>query len=109
MVSPEPNQHEHFLAAFTNAEASALGSGLSFSLDRERIDLITPDDAAELLGSISAPEAKPALVAYSVAIPDLALQARRLTAAEIPFSQGPGRLVVPASAARGVAIVFVSP
>lgn len=109
MVSPEPSQHERFLAAFTNAEAGALGSGLSFSLARERIDVITPDDAAALLGSISAPEARPALVAYSVAVPDIALQARRLTAAKIPFSQGAGRLVVPASAARGVAIVFVSP
>ncbi|WP_046865184.1 VOC family protein [Microvirga massiliensis] len=109
MVSPAPNQHERFLAVFTNAEACALGSGLSFSLARERIDVITPDDAAALLGSINAPEAKPALAAYSVAVPDLAFQARRLTAAEIPFSQGPGRLVVPASAARGVAVVFVSP
>ena len=109
MVSPEPGQHEHFLAGFTNAEVAALGSGLSCRLARGRIDVMTEDDAAAMLGSISAPGGKAALVAYSIAIPDLTVQARRLTAAEIPFSQIAGRLVVPASAAHGVAIMFVSP
>jgi catechol 2,3-dioxygenase-like lactoylglutathione lyase family enzyme len=111
MVSPEPGQHEHFLAGFANAEVAALGSGLSCRLARGRIDVITEDDAAAMLGSISAPGATAALVAYSIRVPDLAIQARRLAAAEIPFSQIAGRLglVVPASAAHGVAVVFVSP
>jgi catechol 2,3-dioxygenase-like lactoylglutathione lyase family enzyme len=109
MVAPEPGQHEHFLASFANAEVAAVGSGLSCRLVRGRIDVMTEDDAAAMLGSISAPGARAALVAYSIGIPYLAIQARRLAAAKIPFSQSAGRIVVPASAAHGVAVVFVSP
>ena len=67
---------------------------------------MTPDDAADLYGSVEAELDQPCFVAYAVRIGDLAAQAAQLGAAGIPFQSIGTRLIVPASVAFGVAIAF---
>jgi hypothetical protein len=67
---------------------------------------MTPDDAAEVFGSVEAELDQPSFVAFSVRTGDLHGQAKRLDQAEIPYQHIGSRLVVPASAAFGVAIAF---
>jgi catechol 2,3-dioxygenase-like lactoylglutathione lyase family enzyme len=104
---PDPEAHRAFLAAFTGAPAlRPRGHDLSFPLARGRLDVMTPDDAAEIYGSIEAELDQPSLVAFAIRVEDIQRQARWLDAAEIPYQHMGSRLIVPASAASGVAIAF---
>ena len=67
---------------------------------------MTPDDAAEAYGSVEAEAESASLVAFAVRVEEIERQARRLSAAAIPYQRIGSRLVVPASAAFGVAVAF---
>jgi catechol 2,3-dioxygenase-like lactoylglutathione lyase family enzyme len=96
-----------FLTAFTGVQpASPDGDDLSFQLGESRIDVLTPDDAAEIYGSIEAELDQPSFVAFAVRAGDIHRQAKWLDSAEIPYQHIGSRLIVPASAAFGVAIAF---
>jgi catechol 2,3-dioxygenase-like lactoylglutathione lyase family enzyme len=110
MAAPDPERHRGFLAAFTGAEpTSPSGADLSFRLSRGRLDVTTPDDAAEAYGSVDVDPQRACLVAFSVEVPDIKRQAGALSAEGIPFQRFGTRLVVPSSAAFGVAIAFDPP
>jgi hypothetical protein len=107
LASPEPDGRVAFLRAFTGVDPdSPEAHDYTFALDSGHIDLMTPDDAAELYGSVEAELDQPSFVAFTLRIPDLARQAAQLGAAGIPFQAIGTRLIVPASVAFGVAIAF---
>ena len=79
---------------------------LAFALAGGHLDVMTPDDAGELYGSVEAEMDQPSFVGFTVLIADVHEQALLLDAAGIPYHHIGSRLVVPASAAFGVAIAF---
>jgi catechol 2,3-dioxygenase-like lactoylglutathione lyase family enzyme len=107
LAAPDPAGHEAFLTAFTGAEPQSPDSDdLSYPLAEAHLHVLTPDDAAEIYGSVEAELDQPSFVAFGVRVEDIGLQARWLDAAEISYQHIGSRLVVPASAAFGVAIAF---
>ena len=107
LAAPEPEQLRGFINAFTGVQpGSPDGDDLSYRLDGGHIDVLTPDDAAEIYGSIEAELDQPSFVAFAIRVEDMQRQARWLDAAEIPYQHIGSRLIVPASAAFGVAIAF---
>ena len=106
-AAPSPARHERFLARLTGGSSSgATGEDLSFTLSRGRLDVVTLDDAGEIYGSVEEDPGQPSFVAFAVRVEDVDRQASCLAAAEIPYNQIGSRLIVPASAAFGVAIAF---
>ena len=107
LAAPNPARHEAFLTAFTGAEPQSPDSDdLSYPLAEAHLHVLTPDDAAEIYGSVEAELDQPSFVAFGVRVGDIGLQARWLDAAEVSYQHIGSRLVVPASAAFGVAIAF---
>jgi hypothetical protein len=107
LAAPDLDRLRAFLTAFSGVQpASPDGDDLSFQLGESRIDVLTPDDAAEIYGSIEAELDQPSFVAFSVRVDDIQRQARWLDSADIPYQHIGSRLIVPASAAFGVAIAF---
>ncbi|EIM29702.1 VOC family protein [Microvirga lotononidis] len=107
LAAPAPERLRAFLAAFTGVEpASPDGDDLSFRLSESHIDVLTPDDAAENYGSVEAELDQPSFVAFAIRVEDIHAHAKWLDAAEIPYQHIGSRLIVPASAAFGVAIAF---
>ena len=107
LAAPEPERHEAFLTAFTGAEPSSPDSDdLSYPLADAHLQVLTPDDAAEIYGSVEAELDQPSFVAFGVRLDDIQRQARWLDAAQIPYQHIGSRLIVPASAAFGVAVAF---
>ena len=107
LAAPDPARHEAFLTAFTGAEPQSPDSDdLSYALAEAHLHVLTPDDAAEIYGSVEAELDQASFVAFGVRVEDIGLQARWLDAAEVSYQHIGSRLVVPASAAFGVAIAF---
>ncbi|HEV2558801.1 MAG TPA: VOC family protein [Microvirga sp.] len=107
LATPDPVRHRRFLTVLTGAEpVEASGRDLSFALPRGRLDVMTLDDAAEAYVSVEEEAEEPALVAFSVRVAEIVAQGHRLDAAGIPYQRIGTRLIVPASAAFGVAIAF---
>ena len=104
---PDPETHRRFLTTFAGATPRrAGGQDLSFALARGRLDVVTADDAAEIYGSVDAEADSPSLVAFAMRVREIERQAHRLDAAAIPYQRLGSRLVVPSSAAFGVAVAF---
>lgn len=107
LAAPVPRQLRTFLTAFAGVQpTSPDGDDLSFRLGESHIDVLTPDDAAEIYGSVEAELDQPSFVAFSVRVEDIHVQAKWLDSADIPYQHIGSRLIVPASAAFGVAIAF---
>lgn len=107
LASPRPAAHARFLTGFTGVPPQRPdGDDLSFALSRGRVDVITPDDAAEIYGSVEAELDTAAFVAFSVVLDDMRAQTMLLQAAGIPFQAIGSRAIVPASAAFGVTVAF---
>jgi catechol 2,3-dioxygenase-like lactoylglutathione lyase family enzyme len=107
LAAPDPERFRDFLTAFTGVQpTSPDGDDSSFRLGEDRIDVLTPDDAAEIYGSVEAEMEEPSFVAFAVRVDDIHRHANWLDAAEIPYQHIGTRLIVPASAAHGVAIAF---
>jgi hypothetical protein len=107
MAADAPEAHRLFLGALAGEGAiTPAGHDLSIALDEGRIDVVTPDEAAELYGSVEIDAHEPGLVAFAVRVADAASVARHLDARALPYQQIGSRLVVPASAALGVAIAI---
>jgi catechol 2,3-dioxygenase-like lactoylglutathione lyase family enzyme len=107
LASPDPARHERFLTVLTGADrTTATGEDRSFQLARGRIDVMTLDDAAIAYASVEEELDEAALVAFSVRVEEISAQGHRLDTAGIPYQRIGSRLVVPSSAAFGVAIAF---
>ncbi len=107
LAAPDPDRCKTFLTDFTGVvPTSPALHDLSFRLSGAHLDVMTPDDAAETYVSVEAELDQPSFVAFAVKVEDILVQSKRLDAAEIPYQHVGSRLVVPASAAFGVAIAF---
>lgn len=107
LTAPDPDRVRKFLTAFTGVEPTRpAGHDLSFGLSGAHLDVMTPDDAGELYVSVEAELDEPSFVGFAVRVEDIHQQSARLDAAGIPYQHVGSRLVVPASAAFGVAIAF---
>jgi hypothetical protein len=108
MLAENPTDHHIFLEAFTGQRGPRSSSlGLSFPLPRGRLDVLTPQASAAMIGETSlAGLREPQLTGFCVTVPDLGQTAARLAAQGIPALRNGPRLVVPASAAFGTAILF---
>lgn len=107
LAAPEPERLRSFLTAFTGVEPSSPdGDDLSFRLAEGHVDVMTPDDVAEVYLSVEAELDQPSFVAFAVRVEDIQWQARSLDSSGIPYQHIGSRLIVPASAAFGVAIAF---
>ena len=107
LAAPEPDSCKKFLTDFTGVVPTRPAlHDLSFRLSDAHLDVMTPDDAAESYVSVEAELDQPSFVAFAVRVEDILVQAKRLDAVEIPYQHVGSRLVVPASAAFGVAVAF---
>lgn len=107
LSAPDPEAEAEFLTRFTGVEpTSPAEHDLAFALAGSHLDVMTPDDAGEQYGSVEIEMDQPCFVGFAVLIADLNEQASRLDRARIPYARIGSRLVVPASAAFGVAIAF---
>ena len=107
LATDEPQAHQTFLERFAGTPAtSPAGHDLSLALARGRIDVVTPDEAAELYGSVEADPHRAEFVAFALRVPDIRYVAVHLDAGGVPYQHIGSRLIVPASAALGVAIAF---
>jgi catechol 2,3-dioxygenase-like lactoylglutathione lyase family enzyme len=107
LAAPDPDRLRKFMSAFTGVEPTRpAGHDLSYRLSDAHLDVMTPDDAGELYVSIEAELDEPSFVGFAVRVEDIHRQSARLDAAGIPYQHVGSRLVVPASAAFGVAIAF---
>jgi Glyoxalase-like domain len=107
LAAAEPHAHRPFLEQFAGAPAaSPTGNDLSVTLPGSRIDVMTPDEAAELYGSVEVDPHGAGFAAFALRVPDTGAVARHLKENAIPHQHIGSRLVVPASAAHGVAIAI---
>jgi catechol 2,3-dioxygenase-like lactoylglutathione lyase family enzyme len=107
LAAPEPDRCKRFLTDFTGVVPTRPAlHDLSFRLTDAHLDVMTPDDAAESYVSVEAELDQPSFVAFAVRVEDVLVQSKRLDAAEVPYQHVGSRLVVPASAAFGVAVAF---
>ncbi|NNC00761.1 VOC family protein, partial [Corallococcus exiguus] len=106
LVTPDVETHTTFATAFTGVAPHFEGEQVSFPLARGRLDLMSLDDAGEAYGSVEIASDQTAFAAFGVRVEDVRMQAHHLDAAKIPYQRIGSRLVVPASAAFGVAIAF---
>jgi catechol 2,3-dioxygenase-like lactoylglutathione lyase family enzyme len=107
LAAEEPEKHRAFLERCASVPAaSPAGHDLSLALLSGRIDVLMPDDAAELYGSVDLDPRRTEFVAFGFRVPDIRTIAVHLDVGGVPYQHIGSRLVVPASAALGVAIAF---
>lgn len=105
LVALEPAGQAAFLEAYSGAATFATPeAGLRLPLPRGRIEVMTPEAAEALLGART--PRQPHFAGFAVTVPDLGEIEARLGAHGIAQRRDGARLIVPASAALGCAIVF---
>lgn len=105
LAAREPAAQADFLSAFSGAESFATPqAGLRLPLPRGRLEVLTPQAAATALDDASQEQAR--FAGFAVTVPELDAVAARLAERGIAHHRDGARIVVPASAALGCAIVF---
>lgn len=106
MVTDEPAAQTDFLAAFSGAGSFATAeAGLRLPLPRGRLEVLTPEAARALLDD-EVRQRQSCLAGFAVTAPDLGAVGARLAECGIAHQREGARIVVPASAAFGCAVVF---
>lgn len=107
MAAHDPSAQMPFLAAYTGTNASRpIEGGLSIPLPRGRIDVLTPQAAQALSGEVAGAGQPARFAGLAVTVADLEVVERRLAAEEIEHIRQIGRIIVPAHAVHGCAVVF---
>lgn len=105
LVAPEPAAQTGFLSAFSGAESFATPeAGVRLPLPRGRLEVLTPQAAATMLDEGGGEHAH--FAGFAVTVPELDAIGARLAERDIAYHLEGARIVVPASAALGCAIVF---
>lgn len=105
LATPEPAAQAAFLGAFSGAESFATpDAGLRLPLPRGRIEVLTPQAAGAMLDDESREQTR--FAGFAVTAPDLDPIGARLAERGTAHHRDGARIVVPASAALGCAIVF---
>ncbi|RXT57569.1 hypothetical protein B6S44_03920 [Bosea sp. Tri-44] len=106
MVAEEPAAQLGFLGAFSGAESFATPeAGLRLPLPRGRLEVLMPEAAAAMLDDDRGQE-QACFAGFAVTVPDLGPVRARLAERDIASRHDGARIVVPASAAFGCAVVF---
>ena len=106
LVAQEPAAQADFLGAFSGAESFATPeAGLRLPLPRGRLEVLTPRAAAVTLDDKNRQE-QARFAGFAVAVSDLEPIRSRLAERSIAHDGDGARIVVPAEAAFGCAIVF---
>ncbi|MFZ4806285.1 MAG: VOC family protein [Hyphomicrobiaceae bacterium] len=110
MAAADPYAHAAFFEAFTGGgKVHRREGGLAVLTPRGAIELLTPDRLSQTFGTavtVPEPDAGPRFVAVRLACPDPEALARHLAGEAVPHATTAGTVVVPASAAFGVALSF---
>jgi catechol 2,3-dioxygenase-like lactoylglutathione lyase family enzyme len=109
MVAENPTDHHIFLSAWTGERSLRSNSlGIGVDLPRGRIEIVTGAAAAAIVGDKRLAHAgTPArLIGYALKVQDIEAVARLCISRKIATHTAFGRLVVPARAAMGNAILF---
>ena len=109
MVAENPAEHAEFLAHFTGQrQMLSTSMGLEIELGEGKIEVLTPLAAQFRYGSAFevAPDAKPHFCAFRVGVGSMAQARACLQASGVAALEFGGRLIVPDTAALGVAVVF---
>ncbi|HEV7329114.1 MAG TPA: VOC family protein [Bosea sp. (in: a-proteobacteria)] len=105
LVTPDPAAQTAFLSAFSGAESFATPeAGLRLPLPRGRLEVLTPHAAAAMFGDESRAETR--FAGFAVTVPELDAVASGLAERGVAHHREGARIVVPAEAAFGCAIVF---
>lgn len=106
LVTQEPAAQAGFLSAFSGAESFATPeAGLRLPLPRGRLEVLTPPAAATRLDGESRRE-QTRFAGFAVAVPALEPTHSRLAERGVAHHMDGARIIVPAEAAFGCAIVF---
>lgn len=107
MVAAEPLAQRDFLSTFSGAPAiETVDGGLRLDLPRGRIEVLTPAARELAFGDAGSDVGTPHFAGFAVTVPELAGVDDRLARQGIEHRRAERRIIVPASAARGCAIVF---
>lgn len=107
LVTAEPAGQAAFLEAYSGAATFATPeAGLRLPLPRGRIEVLTPEAAAALLDQEATAQEQPGFAGFAVTVPDLGQVETQLSAHGVAHRRSGARLIVPARAAFGCAIVF---
>lgn len=107
MVAAEPAAQREFLSAYAGAPAVVTAEGgLRLDLPRGRIEVLTPDSARAAFGDEGPSRTAPSFAGFAVTVPDLARIDAVLARHAVRHLRQSGRIVVPASAALGCAILI---
>jgi len=110
MAAADPYAHAAFFEAFTGGgEVRRREGGLAVVTPRGAIEVVTPERVRQTFGpdaTVAEPGAGPRFVAVRLACPDPDALAVRLAGEQVPHTAAAGSVVVPASAAFGVALTF---
>jgi catechol 2,3-dioxygenase-like lactoylglutathione lyase family enzyme len=105
LVTPEPAAQAAFFSAFSGAESFATPeAGLRLPLPRGRLEVLTPHAAAAMFGDESQGQTR--FAGFAVTVPELDTVGSRLAERGVAHHREGVRIVVPAEAAFGCAIVF---
>ena len=102
----DPAAHRGFLERFAGKTEQTPEGGLSIALEGSRIDVMTPEAAAERFGLVEAGSRRPGFAAFAVRCPDVGALAATFDAGGLPHQRVGSGLIVPPSTARGVALAF---
>jgi hypothetical protein len=103
LACERPELARPFLAAFLDAPGQPISGGVAFAADGTRIECVTPEAYSALHG---APAVGLGLAAARIAVADLAACERMLAASGARFRRAEETLIVDASYAMGVRLVF---
>lgn len=107
MVAAEPLAQRDFLSTFSGAPAiETVDGGLRLDLSRGRIEVLTLAAGELAFGDVGPDVGTPLFAGFAVTVPELAAIDERLARQGIEYRRAERRIIVPASAARGCAIVF---
>ena len=108
-TTEEPERHRAFFEAYTGVSGEALPTGgLRFALVRSAVEVLPVAACAEAFGAdaLPGPLDAPQFTVVEYDVDDTAAVVAKLIVSDIPFDKRDERVVVPASAAMGVTIVF---
>ena len=111
MSAARPDDHKNFLESLMQAPAQVSSAGLSIGEGGQRLRVLNHAGLAARFPEIPHSDSGdgPRLEAYGIAVADLDAARALLTSASVAFRSTPRSLVLPPSAAFGVAIEFKAP
>jgi len=108
MVTRDPADVHIFFTFFTGQhDIMSTSLGTSFALGNSSVDILSPVAYRAFFGEDSGPDPR-RLMAYRIAVRDIAVTRVVLAASDVPFTELSNALVVSSGFAHGAAVAFVA-